>query len=98
MEIYINCITSNQRLLLLGDHSACLRQDTVVLQERTDEYQPGKIKVNQPIGVGFGYSTLAYISEAKGSWALPLIHERINGCDTAMSKLSEQLTQAFSCL
>ncbi|RQH21585.1 hypothetical protein D5R40_31480 [Okeania hirsuta] len=29
--------------------------------------------------VVFGYSTLAYIPEEKGSWALPLVHQRING-------------------
>ena len=91
MEVYINQITWNQRPLLVGYHSAWLRPDAVTLQERTYENQSGKIKVNQPIGVGFGYSTLAYIPEEKGSWALPLLQERINSSDTAISKLSEQL-------
>ncbi|MDJ0519364.1 MAG: hypothetical protein QNJ74_24925 [Trichodesmium sp. MO_231.B1] len=68
MEVYIDCISSNQRPLLVGDHSAWLGPDAVRLQERTYEYQPGKIKVNQPIGVGFGYSTLAYIPEQDGSY------------------------------
>ncbi len=98
MEVYIDCIRENQRPLLVGDHSAWLRPEAVTLQERTYEHQPSKIKVNQPIGVGFGYSTLAYIPEQNGSWALPLLHERINSCDTAMSKLSEQLTKVCSYL
>ncbi len=98
MEVYINQMGLNQRPLLVGDHSAWLRPDAVTLQERTYEHTPGKIKVNQPIGVGFGYSTLAYIPEELGSWALPLLHERINSCDTAIAKLSEQLRKVCSYL
>ncbi len=79
MEVYIKQITLNQRPLLVGDHSGWLRPDAVTLQERTYEHTPGRIRVNQPIGVVFGYSTLAYIPEEKGSWALPLVHQRING-------------------
>ena len=52
--------------------------------------------MNKPIGVGFGYSTIAYIPENKGSWALPLLHERINSSETAISKLSQQLQQVCS--
>ena len=48
--------------------------------------------------MGFGYSTLAYIPEKKGSWALPLLHERINSYDTAISKLSEQFRKVCSYL
>ena len=93
MEVYINQmqIPENQRPLLVGDHTAWLRPDAVTLQERTYEHTPSRIGANQPIGVGFGYSTLAYIPEEKGSWTLPLLHERINSYDTAISKLSEQL-------
>ena len=48
---------------------------------------------SRPIGVGFGYSTIAYIPEKQGSWALPLLHERISSGETAIAKLSSQLTQ-----
>ncbi len=65
----------------------------VTLQERTHEHKPSRIGVNKPIGVGFGYSTIAYVPEDQGSWTLPLLHERINSSETAISKLSEQLTQ-----
>ncbi|NEP76000.1 MULTISPECIES: transposase, partial [unclassified Okeania] len=96
MEVYINQIGKNQRPLLVGDHSAWLRPDAVTLQERTYEHTPGRIGVNKPIGVGFGYSTLAYIPEENGSWALSLFNERINSYDTAISKLSEQLRKVCS--
>ena len=93
MELYIKQIRLNQRPLLVGDHSAWLRPDAVTLQERTYEHKPSRISVNKPIGVGFGYSTIAYIPEQQGSWALPLRHERISSSETAISKLSEQLQQ-----
>jgi hypothetical protein len=31
----------------------------------------------KPVTVGQGYGTLAWIPETEGSWALPLLHERI---------------------
>ncbi len=46
--------------------------------------------------MGFGYSTVAYIPEDKGSWALPLLHERISSSETALLKLSKQLQQVCS--
>ena len=55
-----------------------------------------RIAVNRPIGVGLGYSTIAYIPEQSGSWALPLLHERISSSQTAISQLSQQLRQVCS--
>ena len=77
MVIYSQKIALNQRPVLVGDHSAWFRPDALTLQERTYEHKPHRISVNRPIGVGFGYSTIAYIPEQQGSWALPLLHERI---------------------
>lgn len=74
MRVDLKEIESSRRPLLVGDHTAWLRPDAVTLQERTYEYQPGRINVNKPIGLGFGYSTVAHIPEDKGSWALPLLH------------------------
>lgn len=96
MEVYIQEITSNQRPLLVGDHSGWFRPDAVTLQERTYEHKPSRIAVNRPIGVGLGYSTVAYVPEEKGSWALPLLHERISSSETASAKLSEQLQKVCS--
>jgi hypothetical protein len=33
--------------------------------------------VHRPVTIGYGYSTVAVVPEAKGSWALPVLHERI---------------------
>ncbi|MEM7591380.1 MAG: NF041680 family putative transposase [Cyanobacteria bacterium P01_A01_bin.83] len=96
MTIYSQQIASNQRPLLVGDHSAWFRPDAVTLQERTYEHKPHRISVNRPIGIGFGYSTIAYIPEQQGSWALPLLHERINSHETAISKLSTQIRRVGS--
>ena len=43
--------------------------------------------------LGHGYSTIAWIPEKKGSWALPLRHERITSFENAISKGAEQLRQ-----
>ena len=91
MVIYSQKIALNQRPVLVGDHSAWFRPDALTLQERTYEHKPHRISVNRPVGVGFGYSTIAYIPEQQGSWALPLLHERISSSETAISKMSQQL-------
>ena len=45
----------------------------------------------KPITLGHGYSTVAWIPEKKGSWALPLRHERITSFETPISKAAFQL-------
>ena len=96
MKVYTNQIKPSTRPLLVGDHTAWFRPDAVTLQERTYEHKPNRISVNRPIGVGFGYSTIAYIPEEQGSWALPLLHERITSSETALSLLSQQLKKVCS--
>ncbi len=83
MRVYLQEIESSGRPLLVGDHTAWFRPDALTVQERTYEHKPSRISVNRPIGVGFGYSTIAYIPEKQGSWALPLLHERITSSETA---------------
>ncbi|MEH2294195.1 hypothetical protein [Nostoc sp.] len=41
----------------------------------------------KPITVGQGYSTIAWIPESEGSWALPLRHERITSAESPISFL-----------
>ena len=41
--------------------------------------------------MGQSYSTLAWIPEADGSWALPLRHERITSFETPTSRAAFQL-------
>lgn len=45
---------------------------------------------------GHGYSTLAWIPEAQGSWAVPLRHERITSWDSPISQAVQQLSSVSS--
>ena len=49
--------------------------------------------LGSPVIVGQGYSTLAWIPEAEGSWALPLRHERITRWESPISLAVWQLKQ-----
>ena len=59
--------------ILGGDSSLWLRPEAKTLKDRGFHHNG-----SQGIGVGHSYSTLAWIPDEKGSWALPLRHERIN--------------------
>ncbi len=74
--------------LLAGDATLWLRPAAKTLKERT--FGRGS---HGSIGVGQSYSTLAWIPEAEGSWALPLRHERITSFETPVSKGAFQLKQ-----
>jgi hypothetical protein len=41
--------------------------------------------------VGQGYSTISWIPEEQGSWALPLVLERISSFETPTGKIAQQL-------
>jgi len=81
------------RPLLAGDHTAWSRSYARTLRDRTIEHQPTQIAGNKPIAVGHGFSTIAWIPEAQGSWALPLRHERITSFETPLSRAAFQLKQ-----
>ncbi|MEG4507836.1 transposase [Microcoleus sp. F6_B4] len=73
-----------EHILVAIDHTAWGRRDAKTLQDRTHEYQRGVI-------VGQGYSTIAWIPEAGGSWALPLLHERISSGSSPILQAASQL-------
>ena len=75
---------------------AWARPDAPTLRERTYEHQATAIHGNKPIAIGLGYSTIAWIPSAQGSWALPLRHERITSWDTPISKAAWQLEQVIA--
>jgi hypothetical protein len=77
MKLYIEQMPSSVRPVLAGDHTIWPRPEAVTLQERTIEHQASTVPGNRPIALGQGYSTIAWIPESEGSWALPLRHERI---------------------
>ncbi|MEG4447200.1 NF041680 family putative transposase [Microcoleus sp. AT9_B5] len=93
MQLYIKQIPAEGRPLLAGDHTNWSRPDAVTLQERTYEHSGTSIAGNKPITVGQGYSTIAWIPEDSGSWALPLRHERITSWESPIEKAIWQLKQ-----
>jgi len=91
MELYIKQIPTEKRVLFAGDHTACSRPDARTLRERTIEHSSTALAGNKPITIGQGYSTIAWIPEDSGSWALPLRHERITSWSSPIDKAVEQL-------
>ena len=79
-------VPATEHVLVAIDHTAWGRPDAKTLKDRTNEYHEGVI-------VGQGYSTIAWIPEEQGSWALPLLHERISSGESPIPKAAEQLKQ-----
>ena len=93
MQLYIEQMPLDVRPLLAGDHTCWERPEAVTRQERTIEHSCTSVPGNRPIAVGQGYSTIAWIPEAEGSWALPLRHERITSWENPIEKGAWQLRQ-----
>jgi hypothetical protein len=77
-------VPPTEHILVALDHTAWGRPDAKTLKDRTHEYQRGVI-------IGQGYSTIAWIPEAQGSWALPLLHERISSGSSPILQAASQL-------
>ncbi len=86
------------RLLLAGDHTAWPRLAARTLRERTIEHQPNPVPGAKPITVGQGFSTVSWVPEAQGSWALPLVHERIPPVSSPLAHMAQQLEQVGEAL
>jgi hypothetical protein len=93
MRLYISQIPSSGRIVIAGDHTAWSRPEARTLKERTREHYTTSVPGNRPITTGQGYSTIAWIPEAEGSWALPLRHERITSWENPIGKAVWQLKQ-----
>lgn len=91
MRLYIEQLPQTEQLVLAGDHTAWPRLEAVTLKERTYEHQAQPMSGAKPVSVGQGYSTLAWIPETEGSWALPLWHERITSFENPIEKAAAQL-------
>ena len=91
MGVYIQHMQVDGRPILAGDHTAWSRPTAYTLRDRTVEHQPNPVPGSRPITLGHGYSTLTWVPEKKGSWALPLLNERISSQETPFGKASEQL-------
>jgi hypothetical protein len=92
MKLYIKELPKNERIILAGDHTAYPRLYADTLKDRTFEHG-AKVISGKPITLGHGYSTIAWIPELEGSWALPLRHERITSHHSPMTKAAFQLRQ-----
>jgi hypothetical protein len=90
MKRYVEEIPSSEYILLAIDHTAWGRRGAKTLLDRTYEHQASS---NNSVTIGQGYSTIAWIPEEGGSWALPLRHERITSYDKPISKACWQLKQ-----
>jgi hypothetical protein len=77
LHLYLRQLPTAERLLLAGDHTAWPKLWAVTLPERSYQHQPTPLPGRRPVTIGHGYATLALIPELSGSWALPLLHERI---------------------
>lgn len=91
MKLYIKQLSLREQIVLAGDHTAWGRPDARTLKERTFEHQAHPMSGAKPVTIGQGYSTIAIIPETEGSWALPLLHERITSFENPIEKAAAQL-------
>ena len=84
MKRYLEEIPSSEYILLGIDHTAWGRRGAKTLKDRTYEHQASS---NNSVTVGQGYSTIAWLPEEQGNWALSLRHERITSYETPISKI-----------
>ncbi len=91
MRLYIKQLPATEKIILAGDHTAWPRLSAPTLRERTYEHQAQPMSGAKPVTLGQGYSTIAIIPETEGSWALPLLHERITSFSNPIEKAASQL-------
>ena len=88
LKVLVKQIPTEQQPLLAGDASQWNRPAAARLKDRTLSGRTGHATT-----VGQSYSTLAWLAQERGSWALPLRHERITSFETPASKAAFQLKQ-----
>lgn len=84
----VSQINTDEQPLLAGDVSRWERPAAPTLKERGFSGREGS-----GITIGHSYSTLAWIPEAQGSWALPVCHDRLTSFETPGSRAAFQLKQ-----
>ena len=93
MRLYVRQIPTESVVVMAGDHTPWPRPEAKSLKERTYQHRGGDPWSRRPVTVGQGYSTLVWVPESEGSWALPLRHERITSWETPLTKAAWQLGQ-----
>ncbi len=77
---------------MAGDHTDWPRLAAPTLRDRKIVHAPTKIAGNRPITIGYDFSTVSWGEpEWAGSWAPPLLFERISSAETPLQKGAEQL-------
>ncbi len=82
-----------EQSVLAGEHTAWLRLQAETVQEQTFEHQANPMSGAKPVPLGQGYRTIAWIPQTPGSWALPLLHERITSAETPIAKAATPQAQ-----
>jgi hypothetical protein len=93
LHLYLKTIDGSRKPILVGDHTAWPRITAPTLRDRTFQYQPNPVPGAKPITVGHGFSTLAWVPDEKGSWSLPLLHERIPSAENRYQTMGRQLSE-----
>ncbi len=88
LKLLVKELPTAKQPVLAGDLSRWTRPAARTLKDRSFSGGEGSA-----ITVGHSYSTLAWIPEASGSWALPLRHERLTSFETPASRAAFQLKQ-----
>jgi len=88
MKMLVAQMPQDTKIFLAGDTTVWPRPHASTLQDRTFERRAA-----DTIQLAQSYSTLAWVPEASGSWALPLRHERVTSFETPASKAAFQLKQ-----
>ena len=70
--VYRTATASRTTGISRRSYSLGLAPDAVTLKDRTYEHLAQPMSGAKPVTVGQGYSTIAWIPEESGSWALPL--------------------------
>ena len=86
LRLYVQQLPPNGRVLVAGDHTDWPRLAAPTLRDRKIVHAPTKITGNRPITIGYDFSTLSWVPELAGSWAPPLLFERITQCRDAAAQ------------
>lgn len=82
---------AHSRVVLARDHTTWPLPSSPTLPDRAYQHQPTQVPGGRPVAIGYSFSTLAWVPQGKGSWALPLLHERIDTAEDALTKAASQL-------
>jgi hypothetical protein len=77
LQLDLQQLNLDQRLILAGDHTAWPRLWAETLPGRSYQHQSTPIPGRRPVTIGQGYATLAVIPEPNQSWALPFPQQRL---------------------